>query len=183
VAALELADAVGRFNQAFPSVSLPTRIAVHAGEIYMGNIGAGDHYEYGVTGDTVNTAARLDGLNKYLETQILVSQEAIGDLDGFLTRNAGNFLLKGKTQPVMVYELLGRAVEARENQKRACAIFSDALTAFRRRDWDAAENKFHQCMDVLGGDGLSRFYLKLCDEYRKHPPPGSWTGVISVDEK
>jgi adenylate cyclase len=183
VAALELAEAVGRFNHAFASVSLPTRIAVHAGEIYMGNIGAGDHYEYGVTGDTVNTAARLDGLNKYLETQILVSQEAIGDLDEFLTRKAGSFLLKGKTQPVVVYELLGRAGDIDEDHKKACAIFADALAAFKRRAWDEAERQFNQCVKMLGRDGLSQYYLKLCQEYRKHPPGGSWTGVISVDEK
>ncbi len=182
-AALGLAKAVVRFNQAFASVSLPTRIAVHAGEIYLGNMGAGDHYEYGVTGDTVNTVARLDGLNKYLGTQILVSQEVVHDLNDFMTRNAGSFLLRGKTQPVVVYELLDRAEDANENQKQACAIFSDALGAFRRRAWDDAEKKFHECIDILGADSLSLFYLKLCKEYRMHPPDGSWTGVIPIDEK
>jgi adenylate cyclase len=149
----------------------------------VGNIGAGDHYEYGVTGDTVNTVARLDGLNKYLGTQILVSQEVLHDLSDFLTRNAGSFLLKGKTQPVIVYELLDRAEDANDERKRACATFSDALGAFRRRAWDDAEMKFHQCIDILGEDGLSQFYLKLCKEYRRHPPDGSWTGVIPIDEK
>jgi len=182
-AALGLAKAVVRFNQAFASVSLPTRIAVHAGEIYVGNIGAGDHYEYGVTGDTVNTVARLDGLNKYLGTQILVSQEVLHDLSDFLTRNAGSFLLKGKTQPVIVYELLDRAEDANDERKRACATFSDALGSLRRRAWDDAEEKFHQCIDILGEDSLSLFYLKLCKEYRRHPPDGSWTGVIPIDEK
>src|SRR5581483_2091909 len=71
-AALGLADAVARFNQTLAGLTLPTRIAVHAGEIFLGNIGAGDHYEYGITGDTVNTVSRLDGLNKFLGTGILV---------------------------------------------------------------------------------------------------------------
>lgn len=182
-AALDLAKAVGQFNQTLVSVKLPTRIAVHAGEIFLGNIGAGDHYEYGVTGDTVNTVSRLDGLNKYLMTKILVSREVAGSFDGFLTREAGNFLLKGKTQPVLVYELIERAEEATGKQSRACAVFSEALEAFRRRAWDDAQGKFRQCIDILGEDGLSCFYLNLCEEYEKHPPKEPWLGVIPIEEK
>ncbi|HEY3167573.1 MAG TPA: adenylate/guanylate cyclase domain-containing protein, partial [Candidatus Binatia bacterium] len=72
-AALEIAIAVRRFNKTLENFKLPTRISIHAGEIFLGNIGAADHYQYGVTGDTVNTASRMDGLNKYLGTEILVS--------------------------------------------------------------------------------------------------------------
>lgn len=182
-AALGLAKAVSEFNQALESVKLPTRIAVHAGEIFLGNIGAGDHYEYGVTGDTVNTVSRLDGLNKYLDTQILVSREVVGDLNEFLAREAGSFLLKGKTQAVVVYELLERMGEAKDQQIQACATFSEGLDAFRRRAWSDAQRNFRQCIDILGQDGLSCFYLKLCEEYQRHPPEGTWTGVIPIDEK
>ena len=83
------------------AVKLPTRVSVHAGEIFLGSIGAGAHYEYGGTGDTVTTASRLDGLNKHLGTNILVSAEVIRDLNDFPAREIGTFLLKGKTQPVV----------------------------------------------------------------------------------
>jgi adenylate cyclase len=182
-AALDLANAVSHFNQTLANVKLPTRIAVHAGEFFLGNIGAGDHYEYGVTGDTVNTVSRLDGLNKYLETKILVSHEVVGESEEFLTREAGSFLLKGKAQPVLVYELLGRAAEPDDQRKQACTIFSEALRAFKARTWVDAATKFHRCIDILGEDGLSRFYLKLCVEYQANPPGEQWKAVIPINEK
>ena len=145
-AALGLAKAVERFNQTFASGKLPTRIAIHSGEIFLGNIGAGDHYEYGITGDTVNTASRMDSLNKYLGTEILVSDEVICHLGEFLKREAGTFLLKGKTQPVIVYELLAFAREADEKQKQACTTFSEGLGVFKQRAWSEAEKRFHRCI-------------------------------------
>ena len=182
-AALGLAKAVGRFNQTFASGKLPTRIAIHSGEIFLGNIGAGDHYEYGITGDTVNTASRMDSLNKYLGTEILVSDEVICDLGEFLKREAGTFLLKGKTQPVIVYELLAFAREADEKQKQACTTFSEGLGVFKQRAWSEAEKRFHRCIEILGEDPLSSFYLQLCKEYQQHPPQEFWAGVITMDEK
>ena len=166
---MALADAVRQFNQGAINAKLPTRIAVHAGEFFLGNIGAGDHYEYGVTGDTVNTVSRLDGLNKYLETKILVSREAVGESEGFLTREAGSFLLKGKAQPVVVYELLGRAAEADDQRKKACAIFSEALGAFKVHTWTERQWKLIK-VSVFSKKMASRASIKLCAEYWAHPP-------------
>jgi adenylate cyclase len=183
MAALGVAKAVTQFNQSFMDVKLPVRIAVHSGEMFLGNIGAGGHYEYGVTGDTVNTASRMDGLNKFLGTQILVSEDVIGDLHGFLTREAGSFLLKGKSHSVIVYELKCHMEECDEIQRRACAVFAQALRAFRARSWREARENFTHCIDLLGEDPLSRFFLNLCSEYARHPPDRSWAGVIAMEEK
>ena len=180
-AALGIANAVSEFNQSFDT-RLPTRIGIHAGQIFLGNIGAGDHYEYGPTGDTVNTASRLDTLNKILDTRILVSEDAIHGLGGFVTRKAGTFRLRGKAQPLAVYELLGRVGETGEEQKKACAVFLDALETFERQRWSEAAEKFHRCNQAGRKDGLSEFYIKRCQEYRKTPPP-AWDGVIPVEEK
>jgi adenylate cyclase len=181
-AALGLAQAVARFNRTLVGITLQTRIAIHAGEIFLGNIGAGDHYEYGITGDTVNTASRLDGLNKFLGTEILVSAEVSG-LDSFLHREAGAFLLKGKAQPLVVYELLGATEEADDMKRNACLMFAKALGAFKQRAWNDAETSFNQCVELFGEDHLASFYLKLCEGYRRHPPEDSWAGVIVMDEK
>ncbi|HEX5022915.1 MAG TPA: adenylate/guanylate cyclase domain-containing protein, partial [Candidatus Binatia bacterium] len=141
-----------------------------------------DHYEYGPTGDTVNTASRLDNLNKMLGTEILVSEEAIRGLDSFVTRKIGNFQLKGKAQPLTVYELLCRQGEAAEQQQKACTAFLDALETFHRQYWNEAEEKFQRCNEVWRNDRLSDFYIRRCQEYRKTPPP-SWDGVIPLEEK
>jgi adenylate cyclase len=183
-AALDMAEAVNRFNQSKETaIKLPTRISVHAGQIFLGNIGAGSHYEYGVTGDTVTTAARLDGLNKHLGTKILVSGELIRDLDGFLSREIGTFLLKGKTQPVVAHELICHEPDCGSQQKEACAAFAEARQAFAGRLWHEAKKKFIQSDKLFNGDEVSHFYLKLCADYRAKPPPENWNGTIAMDEK
>jgi adenylate cyclase len=184
LAALDVAKAVHRFNGTVENLNMPTRVGVHSGQIFLGNIGAGDHYEYGPTGDTVNTASRMDGLNKYLGTEVLASEEVVSQIDGILTRELGKFLLKGKAQPIVVHELLSRAEEADEKQKQACASFAEALDAFRKRSWDEAAKKFEQAAAGNSlSDGPARFYLKLCDEYQKTPPEESWDGAITLEEK
>ena len=180
-AALGIAHAVSQFNKTSGS-RLPTRIGLHAGQMFLGNIGAGDHYEYGPTGDTVNTASRLDNLNKMLGTEILVSEEAIRGLDNFVTRKIGNFRLKGKAQPLTVYELICRQGEAAEQQQEACTVFLDALETFHRQYWNEAEEKFQRCNEVWRNDRLCQFYIRRCQAYKKTPPP-NWDGVIPLEEK
>ncbi len=183
-AALDMAEAVRRFNQSTDAaLKLPTRISLHAGPIFLGTIGAGTHYEYGVTGDTVTTAARLDGLNKYLGSNILVSDEVMRDLDKFVTRAVGVFLLKGKSQPIVAHELICRAADCADWQKKACEIFAEARQLFERRLWDEADEKFMQSDQLFNGDGVSRFYRQLCAQYRSNPPPENWNGTIAMAEK
>ena len=182
-AALGVAAAVRRFNDSLENFKLPTRIAVHSGEMLFGNIGAEDYYQFGVMGDTVNTASRMDGLNKHLGTEILVSDEVIRNVKGFLTREAGTFLLKGKAQRIRVHELLSRSCEAAETQQDACAIFAEGLSAFKKRAWPQARERFETAADLLHGDQLAGFYLKLFDRYQCNPPKEPWEGVVELEEK
>jgi adenylate cyclase len=183
LAALDVVKAVRRFNESFANLNLPTRVGVHSGQIFLGNIGAGDHYEYGPTGDTVNTASRMDGLNKYLETEILASEEIVAQLDGLLTREVGKFLLKGKAQPIVIHELLGLLEEFDEKQKQNCAVFAEGLDAFRRQSWDEAAEKFQHAIKNSKRDGPAHFYLTLCAQYKKNPPAQPWAGIIPLEEK
>ncbi|HXG50357.1 MAG TPA: adenylate/guanylate cyclase domain-containing protein [candidate division Zixibacteria bacterium] len=183
LAALDVAEAVRRFNASLADLDLPTRVGVHSGQIFLGNIGAGDHYEYGPTGDTVNTASRMDGLNKYLGTEVLASQEIVDGLDGLFTRELGKFRLKGKAQPIVVHELLGLAEQASEKERRRRETFAGALRAFRDRSWENARMKFHQSMEMAKPAGPERFYLELCDRFEKSPPEEPWDGVVVLEEK
>jgi adenylate cyclase len=182
-AALGIARVVHRFNDSSENFKLPTRIAVHAGELFFGNIGAEGYYQFGVTGDTVNSASRMDDLNKRLGTEILVSDEVMCNVKGFLTREAGTFLFKGKAQRIRVHELLSRADEAVELQRNACTIFAEGLSAFRGHSWSQAKEKFEQSADLLHGDRLSGFYLDLFKRYKEHPPKEPWEGVVELEEK
>jgi adenylate cyclase len=181
-AALEVARAVDRFNAA-EAVQLPTRIGLHAGPMSVGGLGAIDHYEYRPLGDIVNTATRLEGLNKHLGTRVLASEEVLRDVPGLLTRELGTFLPAGKSNPVVVHELLGPAAEATAAQRTRCAAFGEALSAYRGRRWTAAIEAAHRCLAVVPDDGPARFYLQRCEQYTACPPPEPWDGVVRMESK
>lgn len=184
LAALEMSESVARFNQSVAPYSLPTRIGLHAGELTIGAVGAMDHYEYRPTGDVVNTASRVEGFNKYVGTQIAVSDEVIQGLDGLLTRQLGTFRLKGKGKPLGLHELVSRSEQAEEARRETCTVFADGLMAFRNRSWDEARASFLRCINVTENDGPSQFYLTLCDQYLKTPPSEeSWDAVVTLEKK
>jgi adenylate cyclase len=162
---------------------LNTRIGLHYGDIFLGNIGGGDHYQHSVMGDIVNTASRIEGLNKHLGTRVLVSDEVIDRLGGLLSRELGGFRLKGKTTAIRVHELICRLEEADGKQKAGCAMFAEALAAFLARSWDEAAEKFRGCVESLPGDEPSRFYMKLCEQHKNTPPDEMWDGVVTMDAK
>ena len=185
LAALDIASAARRFMQSASPWQIPTRIGVHAGAMLLGNVGALNHYEYRAVGDIVNTASRIEGLNKYLDTRILVSEEVLYQLSGFLTRELGTFLFVGKSQPLVIHELLCRLEEATEQQRRLCALFAEALGAYRRQAWEEAIEKFYDMLTHDGdkADGPALFYVKLCEQYREHPPVEAWNGVVRLVKK
>jgi adenylate cyclase len=184
LAALEMSESVARFNQSVAPYSLPTRIGLHAGELTIGAVGAMDHYEYRPTGDVVNTASRVEGFNKYVGTQIAVSDEVIQGLDGLLTRQLGTFRLKGKGKPLGLHELVSRSEQVQQAQRNICTLFAEGLMAFRNRSWDQARAAFQQCADVIGNDGPSQFYLTLCNQYLETPPAEEpWDAVVTLEKK
>jgi adenylate cyclase len=184
-AALDIAAAIQRFKQRAETWQFPTRIALHTGPILMGNVGAYDRYEYRALGDIVNAASRIEGLNKILGTRILASQEVVGQLDGFLTRELGAFQLLGKSQALVIHELLCSIETAQPSQRLLCAQFAAALDAYRKREWDQAIAQFSALLHhpKTQGDGPSQFYVTLCEQYKAHPPRAAWTGVVRVTQK
>jgi adenylate cyclase len=183
LAALDIAKSVDRFNLSVAPYSLPTRIGLHAGEFTIGTVGAVDHYEYRPAGDVVNTASRVEGFNKSLGTTIAVTNDVIRELDGFLTKDLGQFRLKGKANALGIHELVSRLDESDEAQRQASALFSEAMGAFREQSWNGARELFTQCADVLEKDGPSDFYIKLCDQYLEHPPQEAWDAVVILEKK
>lgn len=183
VAALDIQRTIYDFNRTSQTHMLPTRIGLHSGKILLGNIGAFDHYEYRPVGDIVNTASRLEGLNKYLGTQVLVTRDVVGQLDGFYTRGLGEFKLAGKTKPVEVYELICREEEVTEKQRRAGEMFQKAIRAFRNQSWDRAIDLFSEHMDYLGDDGPSQFFVQLCRDNREMAKKELWDGVVEIGRK
>lgn len=182
-AAMQISEAVRRFGSGADHVSLPTRIGIHAGEILLGNIGALDHFEYRPVGDIVNTASRLEGLNKFLGTRMLTSEDAFFPDNGYLTRPVGQFVFKGKSRPVQVREILPETNLSSESQISVGRIFTSGLQSFGHGRWEEAEERFRSVMQLDENDGPSRFYLKLCRKFRRSPPSGDWDGTVHLQKK
>ena len=109
-AAVGMQRALDRLNEAWPTRGLPTLrmgIAVHTGVVFAGTVGSRERVKYTVIGDAVNVTARLEGLNKDLGTTLLLTEEAraaVGDLAE--TRYRGEIPVKGRAEPLRVYELV-----------------------------------------------------------------------------
>jgi adenylate cyclase len=181
--ALDIIHALDEFNQVHSRAPLPTRIGLHSGYISLGFIGAIDHYQYQPVGDAVNTAARMEGLNKHLGTRILVSEAVLEQPDDFLVRRLGQFILAGKSKPVAACELICRMKESTDLQRNLCTIFSSALDAFRRQSWNEAVAGFKESLKMQPEDGPSRFYIELCETHKRNPPGDSWGGVVRLATK
>lgn len=109
-----------------------TRIGVHSGEVIVGNFGGKTLFDYRALGDAVNTASRLEGANKYLGTLICVSKETLSGCPDAVVRPAATLVLKGKTQPINVYEPV-EAPEANGRPKRDTE-YEKAFELLKRRD-------------------------------------------------
>lgn len=185
VAAVEIHRASERFNATVHPYRLPTRIGVHSGRIVLGNVGAMNRYEYRAVGDVVNSATRLEGLNKYLGTRVLVSAAVVVGLKGILFRRLGSFFVLGKSIPMEPYEVVTLQEEVTEENLRLVESFEKALDSFFNRSFDQARKGFQECLNLSGSefDGPSAFYLRLCREFKKTPPGNDWTGAISMKGK
>jgi len=162
---------------------LRTRIGLHAGEIVLGNIGALDHYEYRAVGDIVNTASRIEGLNKQLGTSLLVSEAVLSGLNGFVSRELGTFCMVGKQKAVVIHELLGLQSEDESSYDALCQCFSEGLLAYQCHNLCAAKSHFLQVLEVYPDDGPSRYYLNRCELHAQHNLSLPQNGVIVLQKK
>ncbi len=182
-AAMDIIKAIGDFNRKSHPYHLQTRIGLHHGQLLLGTVGGIDHHEYRPVGDVVITASRLEALNKLLGTRVLASEEAVNGNSDVLARKMGRFVLHGKRNPTVVFELICPVEESLEWQREANAIFSEALKLFECRYWNEAETLFNQYLKLCGDDKLSRFYIHRCETYRREPPGEMWDGIVSLDVK
>jgi adenylate cyclase len=108
--AVAMEQALNALNRRWEAAGLPPLrmgIGIHTGEVFAGNVGGAAKLKYAVVGDPVNTTARLEGLNKELGTRILMTEETLIALgDRVEAKDLGEFVVKGRTRPLRVYELL-----------------------------------------------------------------------------
>jgi len=163
---------------------LRTRIGLNTGRVLAGNLGSRFRFDYTLIGDTTNLASRLEGLNKHLGTELLISGATAAALDGSIRLRAlGRFLVPGKSRPVEIHEVLGPAADHPSGREWQAA-FAAALAAFAAHDFDRAERLLLETIVKRGADdGPSRFYLAMVKKLREHGVPIDWAGEVKMTEK
>jgi adenylate cyclase len=182
-AALKLRDQLVQFESANESYPLRTRVGLHCGFASVGNCGSEDRLVYTALGAETNMASRLEGLNKYLGTEILASDRIVEAVeDKFVWRNIGRFRLKGGDRVLEIFELVS-ALDAAETSRAWRQPFAAALRHFQHGDWDAAEASFKEVLATRKEDGPTRFYLRKIEKLRQEKLPDKWFGEVSMDDK
>ncbi len=160
-------------------------IGLNTGVASVGKMGSSSRSAYTALGDTVNLSSRLEGLNKDYGTHILINESthaAVKD-SGFVFRELDLIRVKGKLQPVTIYELVGRATEILPETQDLLSRFVSARTLFKARKWQEAQQAFQAILETWPADGPSRTYWKRCQEYLFDEPPLNWDGVFTMDHK
>jgi adenylate cyclase len=177
--AVKMLQRLEQLNAGFAKRGMPRidiGIGINTGEAVVGNMGADIRFDYTAIGDTVNLSARLEGLTKFYGTQILVSEATRSRAgEGFLFREVDLVRVKGKNEPVAVYQLLTAQLEHHRE-------FAEALALYRSREFPKAAELF---TGIAGksGDKVSELYLSRCREFNDAPPPEIWDGVYVAQSK
>ncbi|MGB0681481.1 MAG: adenylate/guanylate cyclase domain-containing protein [Magnetovibrionaceae bacterium] len=166
-----------------------TRFGLHTGDALVGNMGSQDRMQYTALGNVVNLSARLEGLNKYYGTAILVSesvQEAAGT--DFVFRLVDWVQPAGTTEPIGIYELLGTrgedsAFPVKEGRLATTETYEMAFAHYVQRSFEEAEKLFKEVLADDPKDGAAKLLLERCQRYQKNPPPMDWNGSAEFSTK
>jgi len=190
-AALKQVEALAQFRAELPDLmglrkNLPEinlRIGLATGEVVVGNIGSDTARSFTVMGDVVNQASRLETANNAYGTRILISSETARMADRLIeAREIDSVAVKGKTEPMQVYELLALQGKLPPELEKRRSRFAEGLEAYRKQAWPAAEMIFQELVEKYA-DSPSRTFLERVKMLRQHPPGAGWDGVWRMTGK
>src|SRR5262249_45899549 len=162
-----------------------TRFGINTGTVLAGNLGSDVRFDFTLIGDTTNVAQRLEALNKYLRTDILISESTRSRLSPKVqVRSLGQFVVAGRVNPIEVHEVLG-IDPAQPALPPWVEVFAQGRYHFVRGDFDRATTLFNEAIGLRDGkDGPSSFFLnEIAHIKTRIKPPDTWDGVIRLETK
>lgn len=165
---------------------LAAGIGVHSGKASVGNMGSKQRFAYSALGDTVNLASRLEGQTKAYGVTNLISEATQSHVADFATLELDLLRVKGKTEPVRIFTLIGDAAKAGESEFQLWKkTHMDMIVAYRAMEFDKAQAFLEQCRK-LAGNTLNGFYAMFEErlgDLKTNRPSQGWDGVYEAKSK
>lgn len=187
-AAFAMQDAITELKKEFAEEGLPAidmGIGINSGEMNVGDMGSTYRRAYTVLGDAVNLGSRVESLTKFYGASILVTEATKAGASEYLYRFADRIRVKGKLEPVTIYEPVCLLDDASSNILEAAEQFEAALELYRNRQWNKAGLQFQQCMKSSAGHNqhLLQLYLDRIAAMKEEDPGVEWDGVYTHTSK
>jgi adenylate cyclase len=174
-------EELNRSHPAFHGYALAHRIGLNTGEAVVGNIGSRRRFNYTVMSDTVNVASRLEGANKYYGTSIMASGMTVAQTGNAVAwRELDAIKVKGRDEPIKVYEPLAKGYQETEEQGKIAAAYAEGLKCWRAREFAKAVEWFDR---TAGVDLPSALFRKRASDLAANPPPADWAPVNTLEGK
>lgn len=159
------------------NIDLHARMGINTGIVSAGNMGSAQKFQYTVMGDAVNLAARFEPANKFFGTRIIIGESTYQLAKKKIeARCLGRVVVKGKTESVMIYELVAKKGELSGQDAKFLKTFEAGGHLFAKRAFGPALHKFNECLAIDANDMPSRVYQEACLRYLQAPPDAAWTG-------
>jgi len=173
-------------NEKFKAQGWPTfkiGIGVNSGTMRVGDMGSKIRKAYTVMGDAVNLGSRLEGITKQYGADIIIGEATKERITGFVCREIDRVRVKGKDEPVAIYQPLGLEGQVDQARLDEIMLWNHALKSYRGQQWDQAETQLQDLKKTAADSGLYDEFLERITQLREEPPGSDWDGVWKFETK